>query len=198
MYEGSWTKKLSLSEVIEALIEKIDKERESSKQPESMEVDNVDQPRWKAWVAKLNKAIKDFGEKGGKVLPDSKLINKRSRMRDYLEEVRALLKEKKAKTWNEIHPDPDRKENCDDTRSRETLKSPSGTVPFQVWSSDWWAVPVSQEKVSLYEELYEACWNGDDDKIHELCLPESESTTRKVAPIQIVCKTTEGGEPHLN
>ena len=192
-HDRTWAKGASLLDVVEELIEKIDKELENSGQPtrlESMEVDNPNQPEWKVWLIKSNKAIKAFEEKGNKKQQDSELISKHKRMKDYLEEVRALLKEKKAKTWNELHPDAE-KEKKEDAGA---VKQQTRVIPFQTWSSDWWALPVSQEKVSLYEELYEACWKGDDDKIRELCLPPPEGTTRKVAPIQIVCKTTEGGE----
>ncbi|KAG9040729.1 hypothetical protein FS837_000244 [Tulasnella sp. UAMH 9824] len=30
--------------------------------------------------------------------------------------------------------------------------------------------------IPLYDELYEACWNGDNDKIRALCLPPNEET----------------------
>jgi hypothetical protein len=190
-YDGSWVQKASLLETVEAHIKKIDKELENLKPSavESMEVDNADQPEWKTWLIKSNKTIKDFGgAKASRKQQDEKLISSRIRMKDYLEEVRALLKEKKAKTWNEIHPHEARKESDGNAYAQQIP-----VIPFQVWSSDWFVVPVLQEKVSLYEELYEACWNGDDDKIRELCLPPPEGTTRKIAPIQIVCKTTEGG-----
>ena len=193
-YNRSWTKGASLLEAVEELIKKIDKNQEFLRQPtgpESMEVDHANQPEWRAWIAKSNKAVKDFGEKGKKEQQHGKPNNQFNRMKDYLEEVLALLKEKKAKTWNELHPEAavEKKE-----KDSGASKQEPPVIPFQVWTSDWWALPVSKEKVSLYEELYEACWNGDDEKICELCLPPSEGTTRKVAPIQIVCKTTEGGK----
>ena len=188
-YERTWAKGASLLDAVGELIENIDKDLERLTGEECMEVENVDQPEWKVWVAKSNETIKDFREKDNKKQQDSKLISERNKMKDYLMEVRALLKEKKAKTWNELHPDLEKKE-----KDGGAVKKQIQAIPFHVWTSDWWASPVSQEKVSLYEELYEACWNGDDDKIRELCLPPPEGTTRKVAPIQIVCKTTEGGE----
>jgi hypothetical protein len=163
-----------------------------------MNVDNANQPEWRAWVAKSCKATKDFEKKTNKRQQDNERTNERARMKGYLEEVLGLLKEKKAKTWNQIHPDAERKgeDRSDDSGDARNQQKPA--IFFDVWSSDWWAQPVPQEKVPLYEELYEACWNGDDDKIRELCLPPPEGTTRKVAPIQIVCKTNEGGEPRLS
>ena len=158
-----------------------------------MDADNANQPEWKAWITKSYQATKDF-EKTNKLQQDSGSVNDSTRMRDYLEEVLALLKEKKAKTWNELHPDAERvedEENNDDTPEPQKFF-------FDVWSSDWRTDPVPQEKAPLYEELYEACWNGDDDKICKLCLPPPEGTTRKVAPIQIVCRANEGGKASLS
>lgn len=192
-YERPWAGGASLLDAVEALIEKVDKDLEHLKQPtgpEGMEIDNADQPEWKTWLIKSNKAIKDFG-KDTERKQDTKLTNELNRMKDYLEEVRALLKEKKAKTWNELHPDTEKEKKKEKDGGAVEQQLP--VISFHVWTSDWWALPVSQEKVSLYEELYEACWNGDDDKIRELCLPPLEGNTRKVAPIQIVCKATEGG-----
>lgn len=196
-YERPWSGTGSLLDAVEGLIKRIDKELESCGQPaeqESMEVDsdNANQPEWKAWVTKLNRAVKDFRERDDKKQCDNELIGQRNRMKDYLEEVRALLREKKAKTWDELHPDAKKKEKID---NEDKQKQPP-VIPFQVWTSDWWAPPVPQEKVSLYEELYEACWSGEDDRIRELCLPPPEGTKSKVAPIQIVCKTTDGGKPY--
>ena len=155
-----------------------------------MDVDQANLPEWKAWIVKSNQAVNDFNKERNKV-HQNKRTDEFIKMKDYLEEVLGLLKEKKAKTWNELHPDAERKESGGVTDEKQKPESPF----FSVWSSSWWAAPVPQDKVHLYEELYEACWNGDDEKIRELCLPPPEGTTRKVAPIQIVCKTTEGGEP---
>lgn len=194
-YERTWTKGASLLDAVGALVEKIDEDLKNSKQPtgsEGMEVTSADQPEWKTWLTKSNKAVKDFQEKVNKVQQDSKHISLRNRMKDYLEEVRAVLREKKAKTWNELHPDTEKKGKGDGA-----VKQQIQVTPFHVWTSDWWDSPVSQEKVPLYEELYEACWNGDDEKIRELCLSSPEGITRKAAPIQIVCKTIEGGTLRL-
>ena len=158
---------------------------------ETMDVDTANCPEWKAWITKSHKAVKDFEKRRNTSQQDNGLINQWTRMRDYIEEVLGLLKEKKAKTWNQLHPDAETKEE-DDTPQQQKQ-----AIFFDSWAWSWRADPVLQEKVPLYEELYEACWNGDDDKIRELCLPPPAGSTRKVAPIQIVCKANEGGEPQF-
>ncbi len=40
----------------------------------------------------------------------------------------------------------------------------------------------------FYDELYEACWNGDNASIRELCLPKRAAEAEE--PIQIVVQTT--------
>jgi hypothetical protein len=194
-YETTWSSKASLLEAVEAMNRRVDKELERLQKiakPESMDVDPAGQPEWKTWIIKLNQVATDLSSKGKKKQQDNKRINELTRMKVYLEEVLGLLKEKKAKTWNQLHPDAERKEIGDMPDAQQKPADPF----FKVWASDWWPAPVLQEKVPLYEELYEACWNGDDDKIRELCLPPPQGTTRKVAPIQIVCRA-EGGGPRL-
>lgn len=198
MLLGGSLEKASLLEAVEAIIKSIEMELESSKQPaetESMDVDNANQPEWKTWIIKSCRAIKDF-KKGSPSEQDENRISEHTRMKDYLKEVLGLLKEKKAKTWNQLHPDVDRNESNRNNRNNESKQQKP--IPFKVWTSTWWSTPIPEEKVPLYEELYEACWNGDDDKIRELCLPPPEGTTRKVAPIQIVCMMVEGGERCFN
>ncbi|KAG8952591.1 hypothetical protein FRC04_003952 [Tulasnella sp. 424] len=49
------------------------------------------------------------------------------------------------------------------------------TKPFKRYSlfksTDWGEDYPGTHLISLYDELYEACWNGDNDKIRALCLP---------------------------
>ena len=190
-YERPWSGKASLLESVEEIIKNLSKELESSKQPvgpESMDLEDANRPEWKAWITKSYKATKDFEKKVNKRRQNNESINKHTRMKDYLEEVLGLLKEKKAKTWNQLHPDDKRKEEDHNNQQKQAIF-------FDVWTSDWRTESVPREKVPLYEELYEACWNGDDDKIRELCLPPPKGATRKVAPIQIVCRTNEESEP---
>ncbi|KAG8933989.1 hypothetical protein FRC01_005886 [Tulasnella sp. 417] len=50
------------------------------------------------------------------------------------------------------------------------------TIPFKRYSlfkseSEWEEGYPGTHLIPLYDELYEACWNGDNDKIRVLCLP---------------------------
>lgn len=48
--------------------------------------------------------------------------------------------------------------------------------------------PVPVHLKVYYDELYEACWKGDDASIQELCLPEKVAEGKE--PVQIVVQTT--------
>ncbi len=48
--------------------------------------------------------------------------------------------------------------------------------------------PVPVHLKVFYDELYEACWNGDNASIWELCLPKQVAEGKE--PIQIVVRTT--------
>ena len=48
--------------------------------------------------------------------------------------------------------------------------------------------PVPAHLKVFYDELYEACWKGDNSFIRELCLPKQVAEGKE--PIQIVVQTT--------
>ncbi|KAI9451557.1 hypothetical protein BJY52DRAFT_1297191 [Lactarius psammicola] len=54
-------------------------------------------------------------------------------------------------------------------------------------------IPVPLHLKVFYDELYEACWKGDNASIRELCLPKR--TAEGEEPIQIVVQTTALGQP---
>ena len=96
----------------------------------------------------------------------------------YLEEVRRLLKARGAKTWKEVYPDiestaspnysgdyesDDGSDDDDEKKSEETS--------YLYITTEYSRQFVPQHMVSDYDELYEACYAGDDAKIQKLCLP---------------------------
>ena len=58
--------------------------------------------------------------------------------------------------------------------------------------SEYTATPVHQKV--FYDELYEACWKGDNATIRELCLPTH--VTEGKQPIQIAVQTTTANNPN--
>ncbi|KIO24983.1 hypothetical protein M407DRAFT_25628, partial [Tulasnella calospora MUT 4182] len=47
---------------------------------------------------------------------------------------------------------------------------------YSLFTSDWREDYPGTHLIPLYDELYEACWNGDNDKIRALCLPPEDDT----------------------
>ncbi|KAG8950958.1 hypothetical protein FRC04_007022 [Tulasnella sp. 424] len=77
------------------------------------------------------------------------------------------------------------------------------TKPFKRYSlfvAGWGEDYPGTHLIPLYDELYEACWNGDNDKIRALCLPPKNDTapppsgTRDLLQITAKVKYTD----HIN
>ncbi|KAG8933988.1 hypothetical protein FRC01_005885, partial [Tulasnella sp. 417] len=79
--------------------------------------------------------------------------------------------------------------------------------PFKRYSllkpeSDWGEDYPGTHLIPLYDELYEACWNGDNDKIRTLCLPPRDdglpplSGISDLLQITAVVKYTEQANIH--
>ncbi|PPQ73506.1 hypothetical protein CVT24_007652 [Panaeolus cyanescens] len=111
--------------------------------------------------------------------------------KDYYEEVERLLTARGAKTWSEVYPDEestakstDANENWDRNQYKE-----KGALYFLLESNS--AVP--QHLVKSYDQLYEACFTGNDKKVQELCLPSSITGAKnRTRPLNIsvrVCRS---------
>jgi len=129
-YERPWSEKASLLEAVEAIIKNTNTELESSRQPAELGLwmsTRQISPSGKAWITKSNQAVKVFEKKANKRQEDSGHVNKYTGMKDYLEEVLGLLKEKKAKTWNQLHPDAEKKKDDDkEKQEKPANRSASG------------------------------------------------------------------------
>jgi hypothetical protein len=71
----------------------------------------------------------------------------------------------------------------------QTLVSTSQGPRYICWGDRTTSSAPVHLKV-FYDELYEACWKGNDDAIRELCLPKQVAEGKQ--PIQIVVRTTTG------
>jgi len=98
---------------------------------------------------------------------------------DYLSELEEQLVFKEAKSWDELYP---------------TLPAPGGVHILAQINGDsssasdsdnsryvflhkytWQRQSVGQHLVLLYDQLFEACFDGDNEKIRQLCLPAATS-----------------------
>ncbi|KAJ7683514.1 hypothetical protein B0H17DRAFT_1137647 [Mycena rosella] len=100
-------------------------------------------------------------------------------VREYLTDTEKFLLERGAKPWSAVYPD--NVSTASDPKINQfgevnvlfgrRNKSISSTVNYYSLKGpyDQEAVPAFQD--TLYDELYEACFIGDNDKVQELCLP---------------------------
>lgn len=120
---------------------------------------------------------------------------------EYLTKVEALLTAQGAKSWKELHPDDVTAENHADffysthsrpfaffySKSYRSLKS-----GFERLTSTSRFVAVASYLEGAYEELFQACYNGDNAKIEQLCLPPKDEKTDKQLT-QISVRFGDGG-----
>ena len=126
------------------------------------------------------------------------LNRKRNKLQDlrdiraFLVEVQAALSERKAKTWNEAYP------GVESTASTEfqpksqvrNVDPPAPTGIEREFSYHYLSGDpfrdnrrVPEHLLGMYDDLYEACYNGGNEKIRRLCLPDpGEAATAPGAP----------------
>ncbi|KAK0492741.1 ankyrin repeat protein [Armillaria luteobubalina] len=91
----------------------------------------------------------------------------------YLADTESFLSSKGAKTWNEIFPDKPitNKDFDSDSVDSSVDKERYCQVSGISYRRDY--IPAGLN--ASYDDLYEACFTGDNDKIQQLCLPHEGS-----------------------
>lgn len=105
---------------------------------------------------------------------------------DYLQDINIALVARNAKTWNEVYPDqlttPDATTYTNNYAVPVKFPDPPPTYATLTTYGNGQAVP--QHQVTLYDELFEACFTGDNEKVQELCLPV-EGKHKNLYPLHI-------------
>jgi hypothetical protein len=71
----------------------------------------------------------------------------------------------------------------------KNYKTPSVPLRFYIFRSQWSIEPAPVHTLPLCEELFEACWRGNNERIKELCLPPKTGKRNKdTGYIQIICE----------
>jgi hypothetical protein len=125
----------------------------------------------------------------------------------YFEEVERALIEHGAKTWAELNPaaaavqenlkanvisSPLAPQNASDSEEFLAKHYKSSSVPLgftlcREWRPD--NESPSAHTIPLYEELFEACWKGNNERIRELCLPpKTGNRSNDTEYLQITCE----------
>ncbi|KAK0448182.1 ankyrin repeat protein [Armillaria borealis] len=93
--------------------------------------------------------------------------------KSYLADTESFLLSKGAKTWNEIFPD---KPITNNDLDADALDSSGDNERYCQFSGIYYRrdyIPASLN--ASYDDLYEACFTGNNDKIQQLCLPPESS-----------------------
>jgi hypothetical protein len=149
---------------------------------------------WAAYVASLRKVLsymKQDQSSESSSGSDLRLDEAKAFSR-YIEEVQSLLKASKAKSWNELFPenlagDSPGSNLLDDHPKAVTTATRPG---YRILAGKNGSALIAVHLLPLYDELFEACWIGDNQRIRELCLP-SESSTQPQDLLQITVNAVE-------
>jgi hypothetical protein len=99
-------------------------------------------------------------------------LKKTDDLLNYLRNIEGLLAARGARSWNDIYPD------------RPSTAQNKAAANQDIWNSHPWSylliTPFSTDAVPrhlnvAYDELYEACFTGDNKKVQQLCLPQDGS-----------------------
>lgn len=116
---------------------------------------------------------------------ESELLRNLESVKSYFMEAQALLISHQTKSWTEDHPD----EILDLDRNPYGLAAQGSNSGYMLLSSSGYSHQnVPKHIAPLYDELFEAAFMGDNDKIQNLCLSTDGSQR---TPIQIACKSVD-------
>ncbi|KAJ8080933.1 hypothetical protein PM082_017768 [Marasmius tenuissimus] len=154
---------------------------------------------WKSYcVNYLHMVDNNNGEKSPEEIEEEKEKTDETRqvwtqVKTYLADMERLLVSRKAKSYNDLYPnDEDKPEHRRKKLGGETtvVFDTSGlAIKYEMMDGNNYGRgnSVPQHQVAQYEELFEACWKGDNATIQRLCLPSEGSNTEQ-SPIQIAAK----------
>ncbi|KAF5361582.1 hypothetical protein D9757_011560 [Collybiopsis confluens] len=142
---------------------------------------------WKAFIAKTvyihESSCVPGSEEAQKKIEEvrvqaQKEIRKFAELKEFFKDVERLLVSKGAKTYNELFPNSEKPStatavvNAQVSVYNSHQNSSSSRYAFmgQVMYSRY--DPVPSHLNEKYDQLYEACWKGDNDSVGRLCLPE--------------------------
>lgn len=152
-------------------------------------------PGWAGYLCELQQNIKHIEAKARRPAPMVTngrvhgIIHNIKDLHDYFVRVEALLISHDTKTWDELYPQNEvvqSNQHLPVFMPTLAIQSNPGYALATRPGHSWLAVP--QHMVPRYDELYEACFTGDDKTIKELCLPTGPSQSAH-SPLQIAVQT---------
>ncbi|GLB33192.1 putative ankyrin repeats (3 copies) containing protein [Lyophyllum shimeji] len=167
---------------IDFLSKKIATLQESSSSSSSQEEDAT-ATGWKKYLASLRRTAQEEAAQQDQTNAEETLQGFQV-ARSYLVDMEDVLLSHGAKTWEEVYPDkPSAQAKEEESQTNRNYdhgrSSPYVFLDPNYWSNNY----VPQHLTSMYDELYEACFTGDNKKVEQLCLPQEES--KDTTPLNI-------------
>ncbi|KAJ7062801.1 ankyrin repeat protein [Mycena amicta] len=152
------------------------------------------------WAKYLRDYLAETKRKQAQINPTQQRPTHQEQNRDkwigvkgYLCDTEKFLVEHGAKTWVEVFPDQVTTASEPQAVSFGTqstaLKGPTGPK-YYAMSGGWNQNAVPSFLESLYDELFEACYAGNNDRIQELCLP-AKTPAKDASPLQIAVSVAD-------
>ena len=154
---------------------------------------------WEGHRTALLQQITDFLQKTQPTTPNKEeVLDNLNELKSYLVDVERLLVSRRAKTWEEISSDKEAgaipaKPIPDATPPVTTPERPQYFLLRTFYSSE----RAPQHTHALYDELYEACFAGNNEKIQKLCFPP-EKTKIRASPLQISVRSSTSTSQYNN
>jgi hypothetical protein len=156
----------------------------------------TDRTNTKISLAKMRKEQKGAAPTNWEEINRNKLID----IKEYFTDMEKFLLERGAKPWSVLYPETistaaDTKINQFGTFNAHPVfgSKTDSEIQYLRFTGSWNQEPVPAYLNALYDELFEACFTGANEKIQELCLPaakpKKDATLLQIA----VAVADEGG-----
>ena len=191
--------RLSFFDWVRRSIERVDSQIVEARKEESPEEEFIPTAGWQGYWARQRRAITAVRAKREPADPAKKeqLIDQLCRCKEYLKDVEQLMVSRRAKTWKEISQAPIPEIKTTTSPSAVTTPTPE-RLQYYLFTTAFSSNRAPKTTDALYDELYEACSSGDNDRIRRFCLPPPGSKS-KIQPLQIsVRAATENRAWHHN
>ena len=161
--------------------------------PEAIPEDLGNAPRWTAFLEQYKSSlerqrpVEDPAKK--KEAEEEAEEEKRENLlrlqdsKQYLLEVRKYLAERGAKTWKEVYPDIASTAKVVDVTTPTSAPvpwhspndSPKRKYLYGRYTNDYNLEYTAEHQQLSYDELFEACYTGDNSTVERLCLPADDN-----------------------
>lgn len=178
--------------------------------PDSDDTSSLDEPPapgtsgWEECLAKLRRGLLALTDAQNRRRQETGAHCDEVKRKRFLIEMESLLISHGAKTRNEIYTDRlSPFTTTPGTQVPPNTRTESKYLPFPAGHS--YMSPIPQRLESSYDELYEACFTGDNEKVERLCLSEDAfglpslqiavQTSQIPTPLPVIWSQTRGYSP---